>query len=610
MTAVLSFHQPFHSHFAQEFEIERSFFLRMKCVLAKRNAGLTCGGYKVIHCSGYLKVRPCSLDVSPYEGCYQNVGLVAVGHSLPPSAVTEIKLHSNMFMFRASLDMKLIFLDSRVSELTGYEPQDLIEKTLYHHVHGCDVFHLRYAHHLLLVKGQMTTKYYRFLARQGGWVWVQSCATIVHNSRSSRPHCIVSVNYVLTNIEYKQLQLSLDQITARKSLPELVSTTGGVSEPRRANKPRVHRARNRARLSPYPHGPLFERDHTWEEDPSRNSSPPHCVFSAGHGFPLSHGEPPTYEDAHFSSASEPSFPACSPYETPNSRFPLPVAVPHTPEGDCRWHLTRPALFPSLQASCEQRHGLGTVLATPPQSFQLAAGSAGGGLWHGQTGAVGTGLTLQPQASEDFSVETFHVSRPMAATGEPSRIESLIHVTQQLIKAEERCAPPTRKMHEMSKARGGSTKFTSERTPFTTRSRREQPLNSFKRSPERHCRYGSLGLQVGTAGAAGKGSPGTNQDLKACGLLTFDSIEVDRASSSSPEYPLRYTSQGSPEAGSPCTYTGYALRHGCYGIEGKAYTHHLGFGGRTCVEAGAHAMRCPSEPGHLSNGTSVIIMNGR
>lgn len=36
----------------------------------------------------------------------------------------------------------------RVAELTGYEPQDLIEKTLYHHVHGCDVFHLRHAHHL------------------------------------------------------------------------------------------------------------------------------------------------------------------------------------------------------------------------------------------------------------------------------------------------------------------------------------------------------------------------------------------------------------------------------------------------------------------------------
>lgn len=32
-----------------EYEIERSFFLRMKCVLAKRNAGLTCSGYKVMY---------------------------------------------------------------------------------------------------------------------------------------------------------------------------------------------------------------------------------------------------------------------------------------------------------------------------------------------------------------------------------------------------------------------------------------------------------------------------------------------------------------------------------------------------------------------------------
>lgn len=39
-----------HTHFNQPsrtIEIERSFFLRMKCVLAKRNAGLTSSGYKV-----------------------------------------------------------------------------------------------------------------------------------------------------------------------------------------------------------------------------------------------------------------------------------------------------------------------------------------------------------------------------------------------------------------------------------------------------------------------------------------------------------------------------------------------------------------------------------
>lgn len=213
MTAVLSVHQPLHAdNNSPELEIERAFFLRMKCVLAKRNAGLTTAGYKVIHCSGYLKVKQVATSTSPYEACYQNVGLVAVGHSLPPSAITEIKLHSNMFMFRASLDLKLIFLDARVSQLTGYEPQDLIEKTLYQYIHGCDIMHMRFSHHTLLFKGQVTTKYFRFLTKGGGWVWMQSYATIVHNSRSSRPHCIVSVNYVLSESEATDLVMNMEQI--------------------------------------------------------------------------------------------------------------------------------------------------------------------------------------------------------------------------------------------------------------------------------------------------------------------------------------------------------------------------------------------------------------
>ncbi|XP_071439795.1 protein single-minded-like [Hetaerina americana] len=259
MTAVLSLHQApppptqhqqsagilhHHGHTAphvvQEFEVERAFFLRMKCVLAKRNAGLTTGGYKVIHCSGYLKVKQlggpleavvgAGYDGTGGAGCFQNVGLVAVGHSLPPSAITEIKMHSNMFMFRASLDLKLIFLDARVAQLTGYEPQDLIEKTLYHYIHGCDIMHMRYSHHTLLFKGQVTTKYFRFLARDGGWVWMQSYATIVHNSRSSRPHCVVSVNYVLSDLEAKEMVLNGEQQCCGGSRED-VSTPSSAAHP-------------------------------------------------------------------------------------------------------------------------------------------------------------------------------------------------------------------------------------------------------------------------------------------------------------------------------------------------------------------------------------------
>ncbi|XP_061192146.1 single-minded homolog 2-like isoform X2 [Saccostrea echinata] len=243
MTAVLNYHSSPYPCCYKEFEIERSFFIRMKCVLAKRNAGLTSGGYKVIHCGGYLKIKQYNMEMSPYEGCQQNVGLVAIGHSLPPSAITEMKMFNNMFMFRASLDLKLIFLDARVAQLTGYEPQDLIERTLYQYIHACDILHMRFAHHTLLLKGQVTTKYYRFLAKDGGWVWIQSYATIVHNSRSSRPHCIVSVNYVLSEVQARGLQIQLEQ-TVQKELSPFSTLPG-----RSPGKSRS--AKSKHRRSPY-----------------------------------------------------------------------------------------------------------------------------------------------------------------------------------------------------------------------------------------------------------------------------------------------------------------------------------------------------------------------
>ncbi|XP_028968464.1 single-minded homolog 1 [Galendromus occidentalis] len=242
-----------------ELEIDRSFFLRMKCVLAKRNAGLTSGGYKVIHCSGYLKVKQYSLESAPYESCYQNLGLVAVGHSLPPSAVTEIKMHTNMFMFRASLDLKLIFLDSRVSALTGYEPQELIDKSLYQFVHVSDCMHLRLAHHQLLLKGQVTTKYYRLLCKGGGYVWMQSYATIVHNSRSSRPHCVVSVNYVLSDIHERDIEVEIQQGVslkepngAQQPVEQTSNGVGGFEEYPSSHSPGSRtKKRKRRTASPY-----------------------------------------------------------------------------------------------------------------------------------------------------------------------------------------------------------------------------------------------------------------------------------------------------------------------------------------------------------------------
>ncbi|KAF5404859.1 hypothetical protein PHET_01530 [Paragonimus heterotremus] len=200
-----------------EFTIDRSFFLRIKCVLAKRNAGLTTAGFKVIHCSGHLKVRPINMDGFPY---YQNLGLIAFAYAIPsPNANnTEIRLASDMFMFRASLDLKLIFLEGRIAAITGFQPQELIDKTLYQLVHVMDSLALRRAHEILLAKGQVTTAYYRLMTKNGGWVWMQSYITIVHNSRSSRPNCIVSVNYLLSGTEHRGNPGRLEQNRQEGSL--------------------------------------------------------------------------------------------------------------------------------------------------------------------------------------------------------------------------------------------------------------------------------------------------------------------------------------------------------------------------------------------------------
>ncbi|XP_031627182.1 protein single-minded isoform X2 [Contarinia nasturtii] len=281
----------------QTVEIERTFFLRMKCVLAKRNAGLTTQGYKVIHCAGYLKARVFQMDNGYGEGhnCVQNLGLVAVGHSLPSSSITEIKLNLNMFMFRASMELKLIFLDDRVSQLTEFSPQELIEKTLYQYIHAADVQHIRDSHLILMYKGQVTTRYYRFLTKSGGWIWMQSYATVVQNSRSSRPLCIVSVNYVLSNKEVKDLVLSEVQMNSKS--PSCTDTLGSTSSSQAATIPSPSSA-----IAPLSNDSLSNHhQHTHQHHHGRSASVPagqHHMQPAQFQHIEPHIQQPTVQPSH------------------------------------------------------------------------------------------------------------------------------------------------------------------------------------------------------------------------------------------------------------------------------------------------------------------------
>uniref|UniRef100_A0A673CMX5 SIM bHLH transcription factor 1b n=1 Tax=Sphaeramia orbicularis TaxID=375764 RepID=A0A673CMX5_9TELE len=575
MTAVLTPHQPYHSHFVQEYEMERSFFLRMKCVLAKRNAGLTSGGYKVIHCSGYLKIRQYSLDMSPFEGCYQNVGLVAVGHSLPPSAVTEIKLHSNMFMFRASLDMKLIFLDSRVAELTGYEPQDLIEKTLYHHVHSCDIFHLRCAHHLLLVKGQVTTKYYRFLAKHGGWVWVQSYATIVHNSRSSRPHCIVSVNYVLTDTEYKGMQLSLDQMSPSKPAFPYADSH---SEDRKSTKSRLSQAKAKARVSPYPQFSAFnpersesDQDSQWGGSPLTDSASPQlldpgdaaeasCAYRLySDSGSLCYGLGLSEEDlAH--AQVHPHTTTCDRVRCHSGRYFL-----GTPQSgrEMWWDATR------------------SVLSLPKTSVENSEGyeiTSYHGAIHGEV--LGhwdeDSVVSSPDGggSTSDSGERYHGDHFRASPREPSKMETLIRATQQMIKEEE-------------------SRLQQHKTPLDISGLAKAHSPCFSSSLAHHSQ-----LTMPSVVCRGPGAP------------RIDYLQTDLSPHPSQPQgsPLLYPAQERQPLDRQAAYalTGYSLEH-LYDSENLRSYSSLACGG-VQYDVASH-VRMQAEQMQAHKATSVIITNG-
>lgn len=207
----------------QTFELARSFCIRMKCILPKRNAGLVSSGYKAIHCNGYLKVRLITNPTGEYD--WEPSALVAVGHSLLPSASTEVKLNSNSFMFRTSLDLKLYYIESAATRLLGFDQSEMVGQSLYQFVHVQDVGAIESSHKALLEKGQMVSRYYRLMRKEGGFLWVQSLACLVSNPKNlPKPQHIIGTCFILGLDELDgSLITSPSMSTYSKNLLESIS---------------------------------------------------------------------------------------------------------------------------------------------------------------------------------------------------------------------------------------------------------------------------------------------------------------------------------------------------------------------------------------------------
>nr|AJG42194.1 hypoxia-inducible factor 2 alpha B [Schizothorax prenanti] len=198
----------------KELSTERDFFMRMKCTVTNRGrtVNLKSASWKVLHCTGHLKV---------YNGCPARV---LCGFKEPPLACVvlwcepiahpsniDTPLDSKTFLSRHSMDMKFTYCDDRVTELMGYSPEDLLGRSAYEFYHALDSDNVTKSHQNLCTKGQAVSGQYRMLAKNGGYVWVETQGTVIYNSRNSQPQCIVCVNYVLSDVEEKSMIFSMDQ---------------------------------------------------------------------------------------------------------------------------------------------------------------------------------------------------------------------------------------------------------------------------------------------------------------------------------------------------------------------------------------------------------------
>ncbi|KTG44382.1 hypothetical protein cypCar_00000875 [Cyprinus carpio] len=186
----------------KEQNTERSFFLRMKCTLTSRGrtVNIKSATWKVLHCAGHVRVQ----ERSEASG--------DLGFKEPP--LTYLVLICEPIPHPSNIETQ------RITELMGYEPDDLLNKSVYEYYHALDSDHLTKTHHNLFAKGQATTGQYRMLAKKGGFVWVETQATVIYNPKNSQPQCIVCVNFVLSGIVEGDVVLSLQQTVTEPEAEE------------------------------------------------------------------------------------------------------------------------------------------------------------------------------------------------------------------------------------------------------------------------------------------------------------------------------------------------------------------------------------------------------
>lgn len=77
--------------------------------------------------------------------------------------------------------------------------------------------------HTVISKGQVLTHYYRIMNKNGGYTWIQTCATVVCSVKNADEQNIICVNYIITGRENANMILDQCQLGVIKREPTVYS---------------------------------------------------------------------------------------------------------------------------------------------------------------------------------------------------------------------------------------------------------------------------------------------------------------------------------------------------------------------------------------------------
>ncbi|XP_021349596.1 hypoxia-inducible factor 1-alpha-like isoform X2 [Mizuhopecten yessoensis] len=193
-------------------EDKRLFYLRMRYLTTKPGIRSRNTGYTLVQWSGRIKMKKSG--TRPHGHAIEC--LVCICRPMQSTSIMEIRMDGSMFMSRHDLGMRFTFCDTRIIPLIGYEPSEVVGRTAYQFHNPLDAETVGKCHSNLIVKGTSVSKYYRFLGKNCDWVWMQTRATIIYNTKNV-PQYIVCMNYIISE-EESQRYIMMDEEEAGKHI--------------------------------------------------------------------------------------------------------------------------------------------------------------------------------------------------------------------------------------------------------------------------------------------------------------------------------------------------------------------------------------------------------